>query len=984
MRWLITFGLLFIGLQGNSFASGSLHTYDSEFNFEYTILQDQSDSQEDLSQEYAKELYDRLTKIEIPEDLNQCLASLPVGANMESGYSDSEGLCRELMGEIREIEDLEMLSRTYNRLYLLLYNDGNFDNATVAAEKSFSIAEEINYVEMLARGHQNFAILNSVRGRYVLATEHFLKSREHYKELGDNSALARVYGNMGVTFEQAGNLEKAYEFMHKELAMLSELGNDAYMGYTMVNLGAVLNRMGRQDSALYYYESSLELARSLSDKDLTITNLDNIGAYYSALDSLDLAETYLRSAYDLSETSGFSYQKIYITNNLAKNFLAAGKPDSAERYARQQLDLAVDYEFLYDQQLAYSNLSEIYKQKGDYRRALEAHTSYAEIKDSLLNRDRINELEDLRERYEADQRDQQIELLTLQTQTAEFRRNAYLAGGLLATFLLLLLYFSQRQKSKKNRQMLEKEQEVAEMKSNFFSNISHEFRTPLTLISGPIEMLKDDIQDGEIRNQLDIMEKNADRLLSLINQLLELSRLESGKLELNLEPTNMLTLVKGVAMSFQSLAEMKDIDLAVETNLSALNMDADREKMETVLINLVKNGFAYTPEGGSIIVSLDIKQNVAGKSICRIRIKDTGSGISDKDLPYVFDRFYRGGAEREQEETGSGIGLALAKELVELHDGSIEVSSENNRGTKFLVMIPAENLSYEESAPGVVAVSEASTTITKGNGDGNDAEPDIESDSQRASDPILLLIEDNEDVTNYLKEILGDRYRIIEAADGEQGVKAAFDHIPDLIISDVMMPKKDGFEVAEMLKQDQKTSHIPLILLTAKADREDKMQGLKAHADEYLTKPFRPDELRIRIQNLIGLRQKLKEKYKQEYMLRPGEVEVHSMDEAFLLKVKDTVDRHIDDEDFTVEQLGREVGMSRSQLHRKLTALIDQSATEFIRSYRLHRAKEMISREAGSISEISYAVGFGSPSYFSKCFREEFGMTPSQVNGQKA
>ena len=938
---------------------------------------------EDKSRERAKELsgevYNALSGIENAEDLVDCLQKIPLAINSTPHSDGQDEYCTKAITIIVDIEEPELVSLTYNQLYLLFYNDGNFDSATIAAEKSLSIADKIEFLEMQARGNQNFAILSSVKGRYVKAIEYFLESEKYYKQLGDDSALSRVYGNMGVTFEQAGNLEKAYEYMLKELAMTKEIGNESFQAYSMANIGAVHSSVGRKDSALHYYEASLELAKRLGDDDLTITNLDNIGAYYSESNDYNTATSYLMSAYELAEKTGFQYQKIYITNNLAKNYTAIGRLDSAEKYAEMQLDLALDFEFLYDQQLAYSNLSKIYVQQNDFEKAYQTHSNYAKVKDSLLNRDRINELENLRERYEAEQREQQIEMLTLQTATAESRRNTYLIAGLLITFVLLSLYIGQRYKSKKNRQLLEKEKEVAEMKSNFFSNISHEFRTPLTLISGPIEMLKEKISHDQTKKQLDVMEKNADRLLSLINQLLDLSRLESGKLDLSTEPTDMVTLVRGVTMTFQSLAEMEDISLAVKTDFSSFKMDADREKVETILINLVNNAFDYTPEGGSITVSLEINQKGEGKPQCRISVKDTGEGIAKEDLPKVFDRFYRGSTERKTAETGSGIGLALTKELVELHGSKIEVFSEVKGGTEFTVTIPAENVSYKESRTEEysVAVSSPSTEAEFG----KQSEPDvtIESKPRESSKPILLLIEDNEDVINYLKDILGDSYRVLEAMDGKQGLEAAFEYIPDLIISDVMMPKMDGFQVAETLKQNQKTSHIPLILLTAKAEQEDKMQGLKAHADEYLTKPFRPEELRLRIQNMLESSRKLKEKYKREFMIRPGSIEVQSMDEAFLLRVREVVDKHLGDEDFTVEQFGEEVGMSRSQLHRKLSALIDQSASEFMRSYRLHRAKDMISQNAGSISEISFAVGFGSPSYFSKCFREEFGTTPSEV-----
>lgn len=984
MRWPATFILVCTILQYNSIALTFFNSNSSYLTIFPREATNQSDNQEEQSEKISKEIYKLLSEIKDPEVLAECLEKLPGGdAAVNSSVEEREvgEFCDRTQRILQDIGTRKLLSRVYNRLYLLYYNDGDFDSATIAAEKSLSIAEEADFLEMMARGEQNFAILNSVQGRYTTAIEHFLKSAEYYRELGNQSKLARVYGNMGVTFEQAGNIDEAYEYMQKELSMSRELGNEQLQASSMANIGAIHSEKGRADSALYYYETSLELAKKLEYDDLIITNLDNIGAYYTDKEDYETALSYLMSALEKAKETGYEYQEIYITDHLSKNYLAQGKIDSAKKYADAQLDLALDFEFLYDQQLAWLNLSEIYAELSEYDKAYEAHINYAEIKDSLLNRDRIRQLEDLREQYEAEQREQQIAMLTLQNETAEFRRNTFLAGGILLSLILLLLFNRQRVKSKKNRQLLEKEQEMAEMKSSFFSNISHEFRIPLTLISGPIEMMKNDIEDSKIKAQLDVMQQNANRLLTLINQLLDLSKLESGKLELSQEETDIITLVKGVTMTFQSLAEIKQIGLSVETDLTCLKFSVDHEKLETILINLVNNAFAYTPEGGKITVVLGVEKDDSGKDQCRIAVKDTGQGIPKQDLPSVFDRFYRGNGESVRQENGTGIGLALTKELVELHDGSIDVSSKEYAGTTFVVNLPMRHGEYHKLEPHESMLTEIPVLAEEETEKSKSANESKESQTDDESAPIVLLIEDNDEVMHYLQDILGDTYRVLMATDGEQGVESALEQIPDLIISDVMMPKMNGYRVADTLKQDEKTSHIPLILLTAKASQKDKMQGLKTHVDEYLTKPFRPEELKIRIQNLIESRRQLREKYKREYMMRPDEVSVNSLDDAFLIRVKDAVDEHIDNEDFTVEQLGKEVGMSRSQLHRKLTALIGQSATEFIRSYRLHRAKEMIGRVAGSISEISYAVGFGSPSYFSKCFRDEFGMSPTESRG---
>ena len=942
-----------------------------------------SQTNEEKAERLSKEAFTLLTETGHENPLNRCFNDVSgdnqLPSNQESdSFVSIANRCQNAIQILEEHDDMELISLIYNDLYLLFYHDGDYDSATLAAEKSLDIAKEINYTEMQGRGNQNFGILNSVQGRYPEAVEFFLESEKHYSELEDESALAMLYGNIGVTFEQAGNYAKAFEYTYKELNMARKVGNTSLEATALSTLGAIHSQGGSADSVLYYYEASLELAEHVDYKDLIITNHDNIGAYYTGINDYSNARNYLYSAYELASGSEYQYQKIYITNNLAKNYLAEGLPDSALKYAEMQLDLATDYNFLYDQQLAWSNLSDIYKENEDYQNALEARVNYSEIKDSLLDRDRIQQLENLREQYESEQREQTIDMLTLEAETATFRRNTYLASGILISLILLLLYSGQRYKARKNRQLLEKSKEVAQMKSNFFSNISHEFRTPLTLISGPIESLKSSMEDPDVLKELNIMQKNSDRLLSLINQLLDLSRLESGNLTLSVAKTKLDTLVKGVAMSFQSLAEMKRIQITVDTEKIDSEAWVDRNKLETILINLIGNALKFTPEDGEVHVRLSERKSTDDLKRCRIEVSDSGEGIPEGDLEHIFDRFYRGPEKEQSGSVGSGIGLALTKELVLLHKGQILVNSSQGKGTRFTVELPISRQHYSEqewnlSTPGDSAGKPAITESRPVSG------PELElGNSIDDSAPLLLLIEDNEDVMNYLSGILKDSYHILFAPDGEAGVEIALEQIPDLVISDVMMPKMDGYRVAEILKQDEKTSHIPLILLTAKASHDDRIQGLRTHADDYVTKPFRPDELLLRVENLILSRNKMREKFNRKFEIKPEELSEKSMEEAFLLRVVEAIKKHLVDEEFSVDILAHEVGMSRSQLHRKLVALTDLSATEFIRSYRLNLAKDKIKYHTGSISEIAYEVGFNSSSYFSRSFKEKFGVSPSE------
>ena len=891
--------------------------------------------------------------------------------NFEKGLK----LARQLGDKLLVARGLYHMSKAYE-------SESNFSDALDYLKQSLALYQELELQKNIANCYSSFGRIYQKLGSYDLALQNLFQSLRINEELDSKTGIAVVKTNIGNVYLKTSEYEQASRFFQDALTIDEEQNDRVGILISTLNIGVTEQKIGNYDNALHQFRNALKIARELNYRMDEAILLGNIGSTLRQQGNLEQSLSYLMSSLQLNRE--IDRNPSHTLNDISETYLALGNPFSSVAYSRQAIEAAMENDDLDQLRSAYLNLSNAYESQGDYESAYFAQVKYDSLKDSLFTLEKARQMDELGVLYETEKNEQEINLLTLEKETAEFRRNTYLASGLAITFILMLLYYGQHQKNKKNRQLLEKEQEVAEMKSNFFSNISHEFRTPLTLISGPIEMLKKDIQDEENRNQLDIMQKNADRLLSLINQLLDLSKLESGKLELSIESTDMVMLTRGVSMTFQSLAEMKNIDISVKTDFASLILDADREKIETILINLINNAIAYTPEGGRVSVSLGIEEHESGNKLCRIGVRDTGQGIPEKDLPRVFDRFYRGESEQSQQKIGTGIGLALTKELAELHEGSVEVCRTVDEGTEFVVRIPAKNITTRQSNSEEVQANDTTLPRVAKSREMDESKTEVKSSLHDISDPILLLIEDDEDVTNYLKDILGDTYRIIEAADGEQGVEAAIEYIPDLIISDVMMPKMDGYRVAERLKQDEKTSHIPLILLTAKAGQSDKMQGLKAHADEYLTKPFHPEELRIRIQNLIESRKQLRERYKREYMLKPGKVEVHSMDDAFLLRVRETVDRHIDNEDFTVEALGQEVGMSRSQLHRKLTALIDQSATEFIRTYRLHRAKDMISQNCGSISEICFAVGFGSPSYFSKCFREEFGMTPSQVNEQKA
>ncbi len=564
----------------------------------------------------------------------------------------------------------------------------------------------------------------------------------------------------------------------------------------------------------------------------------------------------------------------------------------------------------------------------------------------------------------------------------------------------------------------QKLKELDKLKSDFFANISHEFRTPLTMILGPAEQLMQEPSESS-KNKGKLIRRNAQRLLRLINQLLDVSKLESGKMPLRASPGDFIGFLKGVVMSFESWAQEREIDLrfdvhpweGADPSQGLKKTYFDRDKTEKIFFNLLSNALKFTTGGGRIEVGASFKPaHTTGVSksplgepvlsltkegaalatgrVIQITVKDTGVGIPADRLPHIFDRFSQADTSSTRTYEGTGIGLALVKELVELHYGTIAVASEEGKGTIFTIGLPLgkEHLRpeeiveepAEEDRVAPISINHwdvvEETVVTRHN------VPVLSDETPTATNsegPIILIIEDNADVRAYIREQLEPEYAILEAGDGEAGIAQAIEVIPDLVISDVMMPKRDGFEVCRTLKTDERTSHIPVILLTAKAREKEKLAGLETGADAYVLKPFRRKELAVRVRKLVELRRKLRARFSTATVIKPSEVEATSMDRIFLERVIEIIETHFDDETFNVETLAKEVTMSVSQVNRKLKALIGQPAGQMIRSMRLQRAADLLAKKSGTVAEICYAVGFSDQANFTRSFKKQFGCSPA-------
>lgn len=516
-----------------------------------------------------------------------------------------------------------------------------------------------------------------------------------------------------------------------------------------------------------------------------------------------------------------------------------------------------------------------------------------------------------------------------------------------------------------------------EVKSRFFANITHEFRTPLTLILAPVEQLLQEISHPEHQNRLALVYRNANRLLRLINELLDLAKLEAGSLIVTLTPGDLAEFVDRTTRVFDEEARRKHVRLAVNAPLNDPYYWFDGDKVEKILDNLVANALRFTGEGGSVTVSVMALSQPEGVppasaertpgTLIRLTVADTGAGIEGAKLPYIFNRFYQADATTDRAVSGSGIGLALVKELVEVMHGSVVVNSSPGSGTTFVVELPCRP-----------AQADLVRAVAASGGRTDPAKDSSAPATVGEGIPRLLLVEDNDDVADYIVSLLNPHWPVRRVGNGQEGIDAAIADGPDLIISDVLMPELDGYELCRQLKNNALTSHIPILLLTAKTALESRIEGLNAGADDYIHKPFQVEELIGRVRNRLEQQQRSRHHYRTQ-LLREGHLPVisHSPDDEFMNRVYAALEERLDDSSFGVEPMAQSMGMSRMHLNRKIKAMTGMTPNELIRVVRLNRASELLLSGA-SISETADRVGFDTPAYFSKVFKEQYRQTPSE------
>jgi signal transduction histidine kinase/DNA-binding response OmpR family regulator len=887
-----------------------------------------------------------------------------------------DSLEMELNSAVEDTSKIRLLLKITKHLYQF-----NPARATFYANQCLLLAEKIGDKKGIADSYYSLGVINKNKGRYAYAIGFFTKSKLIYEEIGDKLGLAHLNNGFGSLWFIIMDYQKAFSYFEEANNYFTELNDSLNIASTFLNMGNALDVQGQPETAMKYFNQTVKIFEGIGDKRRLASAFLTFGEHYESRGELSIAESYYRKALSMSKQvqaipriadSYFYLGRYYF--NIDEYQSALHYFDSAFNYARESESL----ESMMDDA---GYLEDLYKYTGDFAKALFYSEMYSEIRDSI-NKTQLNQ--QLSELEWEQKLELEKQIGEKESQKQKLIRNFILLALVLMILLAGFIYRSYRNKQKTNQLLAE----IDELKSRMFSNISHEFRTPLTLILGPLD---DMIEEGESKRPslktVKMMQRNASRLLTLVNQMLDLSKMDAGKLKIELVESDIVQTLRAMVLSFSSLAEQKHIHFEHEMPDHPYITWFDPDKLEKIINNLLSNAFKFTPENGIVKVAAKLSSGAkttpvteftCENPVLELSVEDNGKGIPGEHLEKVFDRFHQVEGASEIEQIGTGIGLALTKELLTLMHGKVTVESTPGKGSIFKILLPLGKNHLKEKefiltdtgniADKKIKIQEENLSSAGG---------EITSTPDEQLYPLILIVDDHPDIRTHIRQKL-KKFRVLEAADGKAGLDISIEYLPDLIVTDLMMPEMDGVEFCKKLKTDERTSHIPVIMLTAKASVENRIEGLETGADDYITKPFNMKELLTRINNLIEQRRKLRERFSREVTLQPKDIAITSADEKFLNRTIEIIEKNMGDGEFDVASLREESGLSHMQLFRKLKALTDQAPGDFIRTIRLKRAAQLMQQKFGNIAEITYEVGFNNLSYFARCFREMFGMSPSE------
>ena len=845
---------------------------------------------------------------------------------------------------------------------------GRMEEAMEVLEKSLRIFSKLEENDMIADVKKEIGFLYKLQSNYPLAIEYLLEALTLAVETKNKNSEAQILNYIAGIHKEQKQYNKALDYYNEALDIVEELQINAGISACLTNLAAVYTNLGDLEKALEMNERSLDLKIQMEDVLGEGRVLVNLGSLNYKLKKFTKAKEHFTEALILAGKVGDKKMRSEAIYGLAQSAYGQDNYEDSIDLANSLLNEFDPYEDLELSIALNKLLYKAYGKLGNYNLAFEKGISCQTLSDSLYSQNMLIVTNDLEAKYQNEQKNSEIALLasekelqTLQLAQRRNERNVIIVFAIMILLLAVLIYNQYRIKQRSNLEL----KELDELKSNFFANISHEFRTPLTLIKGPIDRLDQDPDEHLEKEEIKMIRRNTNKVLDLVNQLLELSRIDKGKLQLKPTEGDIFKCLRTAVSSFNSHAAQRQMDYLVDIPNEILWAAFDRNKLEKIVYNLLSNAFKFSDDREQVIFRTKYQNDVL-----EIQVSDSGKGISRDKLPFIFDRFYQVDGSLTKSTQGSGIGLSLSKNLVELMNGTITVTSEEGKGTFFLVQLPIEKIEIRQREAAIGQINSNSSSVP--------AMPFELNKTDSRDLPQVLLVEDNVDMRQFIRTQLIDEYKVIEANNGDKGISKAKAIMPDLIITDLMMPKIDGIELCKQLKTSIETSHIPIIMLTARAGVENKIEGLETGADDYLTKPFNKEELSVRVNNLIEQRKRLREHFSNHNRtVYPAKITTTSLDSKFLEKVLVLLEKEHSNPNFGVPQMQESMAMSNTQLHRKLKALTNESPGELIRNFRLKRASQLLSQQADTVTQIAYQVGFNNLSYFAKCFKDLYGVSPS-------
>ena len=850
-----------------------------------------------------------------------------------------------------------LLSRLYIEMGADYEKKSVFDSARFFVRTGMHLAEKAHNAASVARGYVILGNFSLNKYEYDSAFVYYTKADsvcDANAELKVSIQRAQVYNYLGYSIRVTHDYAKTEAFYMKAKNMYITLGYALGIQEVHIGLAQLYISQNRHEEGLSLLREAIDYNKNYGSLNSYTYALIVRGYTYAQMKRFDDALKDYQLYYDLvfaSQNETLKRRAVYYMGYL---YTERKEYQLAIEYLTRAIALCKEVDDTRNLKQSYEWLIQIYTETRNFDKLSSTYQDYITLRNELEEKEKERAIYELETKYQTQKKEQEIALLTEQNKVTEHqkRNQVNLLLALLAITIITggVTYYGYRNKIKTAAKL----KELDELKSRFFANISHEFRTPLTLIKSPLQNLQAQTLSEENRKQLSLIDQNAGRMLTLVDQLLELSRLDSGTLKLVLRKEQLSSLLLSIVEPFAYQARTKGISFLTQIGSVDEPHWIDRDVLEKIFSNLLINALKYTSENETITVETAVRAKYL-----HLSVTNTGVKLQPHDLNKLFERFY----QQNTAQPGAGIGLSLVRELVTLYKGSLSSDVEN--GTlSFRITLPLvpdllKDISVlaEETETDQVVVTDSVV-------------PDKEL-------PLVLIADDNADIRAVLKGLLGNDYTILEASNGDDALRTAREEVPDLVLSDVMMPGINGYDLTRTIKEDEITSFIPVILLTAKASDESHLEGLQNQADAFITKPFNHAILKTKVKQLLEDRRKLRERYSKELILRPKDITLNSGDEKFMTRLQAILDTHLSNPEFSADQFAREACMSRMQLHRKLKALLGVSSTEFLRNERLNAAVELLKKPGVSISEVAYSVGFNDADYFTQCFKEKYGVPPS-------